>query len=226
MTIVDERTAGWTFVNAADTAWKTLEDGITYKLLGGPLGAGLSLFHLKAGSATADHIHQRAEFAYLLDGTASVNDVPMEPGHAYVADAGTRHIATSAATDATFLAVIAPDAPAGASPSIAEPDPVVGWTYADTTDMAWTEIRPGLRVKYLGDGDGYQFAVFEIDGGTSVRAHVHTRSEFAYVLSGEVSVNDTALVAGGAYAAEPGSSHDHFSSAAGATFISLFEKPA
>jgi quercetin dioxygenase-like cupin family protein len=100
-----------------------------------------------------------------------------------------------------------------------------GWNIGVFDDVDWTPwgSRGDARAKVLANGDGYFVALVEAEPGYSGDPHVHAHPEFLFVVDGALRNQGREMTKGDAYVAEPGSSHDDFGTATGATYISIFK---
>ena len=100
-----------------------------------------------------------------------------------------------------------------------------GWTFTDEATIEWQPMGEGIAMKTLGVAGGRMIALFRFDAGYVGGAHHHDDAEFTYLLEGDLSSNGVAMAAGHAYAAEPGTDHEEFSTSGGATLVSVFKIP-
>ena len=100
-----------------------------------------------------------------------------------------------------------------------------GWCIGHADQIEWGPWGSGdnARAKVLANGDGYYMALVEADPGYRGDPHEHAHTEFLYILSGTLETQGCALGAGSAYVAAAGSTHDAFSTADGATYVSIFK---
>jgi quercetin dioxygenase-like cupin family protein len=100
-----------------------------------------------------------------------------------------------------------------------------GWNIGNADGVEWSPWGSGgnARAKILTNGDGYYVALVEAEPGYSGDAHEHGYAEFLYVVSGTLQSQGVTIGAGSAYVAEPGSVHDQFTTAEGATYLSIFK---
>jgi len=100
-----------------------------------------------------------------------------------------------------------------------------GWNIADANAVDWSPWGSGgnARAKILTNGDGYYVALVEAEPGYVGDPHEHAHTEFLYVLSGELQSQGVTIGVGGAYVAEAGSTHEQFTTAEGATYLSTFK---
>ena len=100
-----------------------------------------------------------------------------------------------------------------------------GWTFADSSDVTWKTMGPGVAMKMLGAADGRVIAMFKFEPSFAGGTHHHDEPEFSYILEGEIISNGVAMAAGHAYAAEAGTTHDEFRTDTGCTLVSVFKMP-
>jgi quercetin dioxygenase-like cupin family protein len=101
-----------------------------------------------------------------------------------------------------------------------------GWDIASGAHTEWVDwggTGAAARAKVLSAADGYTMVLVEAGAGYRGTPHVHAHPEFVYVLDGELRNQGRRMVAGDAYAAATGSSHDDFSTDAGATYVLIFK---
>jgi quercetin dioxygenase-like cupin family protein len=101
-----------------------------------------------------------------------------------------------------------------------------GWDIVSGADAAWVEWGgegAPARAKVLSTADGFTMVLVEADAGYRGGPHVHAHPEFVYVLDGELRNQGRRMVAGDAYAAATGSSHDDFATDTGATYVLIFK---
>ena len=104
--------------------------------------------------------------------------------------------------------------------------PLEGWDIvrANQADwVPWTGSAGTARAKVLGTADGYTVVLVEAEPGYRGNPHVHAHPEFNYVVDGTLRNQGRDMVAGDAYAAAAGSSHDDFETASGATYVVIFK---
>ena len=107
--------------------------------------------------------------------------------------------------------------------TMSDADPGRGWNFGSADTTEWLEWGGGgARAKVLASGDGYHVAIVDAEPGYSGTPHVHDHAEMLHVLSGTVVTNGVTMQAGDAYVAEAGSEHLEFSTATGATYLSIF----
>ena len=97
--------------------------------------------------------------------------------------------------------------------------------FADSNEVPWQELAPGVEMKALGAATGRVIAMFRFAPGYEGASHHHDDAEFSYVLEGDLTANGVLMQAGHAYAAEAGTDHSEFGSPSGATIISVFQTP-
>jgi quercetin dioxygenase-like cupin family protein len=100
-----------------------------------------------------------------------------------------------------------------------------GWNIGGADAVEWSPwgSRGDARAKILANGDGYYVALVEADPGYAGDPHEHAHAEFLYVLRGVLHSQGVTIGPGGAYVAEPGSVHEEFATAEGATYLSIFK---
>jgi anti-sigma factor ChrR (cupin superfamily) len=82
--------------------------------------------------------------------------------------------------------------------------------YVDVVSMAWTEIGPGVKAKCLYKDDETKEAcyLFEADAGSQIPEHMHTGSEFTFVLEGAMEDHEGAATTGNFVWRPKGSRHN------------------
>ena len=100
-----------------------------------------------------------------------------------------------------------------------------GWTFADSNEMEWQSLGPGIEMKMMAAATGQAIGLFRFAPGYRGAAHVHGHAEFSYVLEGELLSTGATLGPGAAYSAERGTSHDDFGTDTGCTIVSVFGLP-
>jgi len=100
-----------------------------------------------------------------------------------------------------------------------------GWTFADSEEVPWQAMGPGVEMKSLGVAGGRLMALFRFDAGYEGGVHHHDDAEFTYVLDGDLVSNGVTMLTGHGYAVEAGTDHTEFRSAGGATVLSVFAIP-
>ncbi len=99
------------------------------------------------------------------------------------------------------------------------------WHIADTNSMEWQLLEGGQMLKFIGAAKGTGFILSKVPAGFKGPVHRHDGLEYLYVIDGSVISNGTLLKAGHGYIAEPGTRHEEFLSASGATFVVVFSFP-
>ena len=100
-----------------------------------------------------------------------------------------------------------------------------GWMFADSNEVPWQELAPGVEMKALGAATGRVIAMFRFAPGYEGASHHHDDAEFSYVLEGDLTANGVLMQAGHAYAASAGTTHDEFRTDTGCTVVSVFPVP-
>ena len=101
-----------------------------------------------------------------------------------------------------------------------------GWTFAESSEIEWQAMGPGIDMKMLAPANGRAIALFRFEPGYVGGAHEHADAEFSYVLEGELISTGVTIRPGGAYAAERGTTHDDFRTETGCTLVSVFALPS
>ncbi len=102
---------------------------------------------------------------------------------------------------------------------------ITGWTFADSDQLEWQTMGPGVAMKALGVADGTMIALFRFEAGYVGGSHHHEEPEFTYVLEGDLVSNGVTMHAGHAYAARAGTDHEEFRTDGGALLVSVFMVP-
>ena len=100
------------------------------------------------------------------------------------------------------------------------------WHITDTNSMEWQTVAGGQMLKFIGTAKGTGFILSKVPAGFKGPVHRHDGLEYLYVIDGSVVSNRTLLKAGYGFIAEPGTQHEEFTSATGATFVVVFTFPA
>ncbi len=101
-----------------------------------------------------------------------------------------------------------------------------GWDIVSADEaewVPWVGSAGEARAKALGAADGYNVMLVEAKPGYRASPHVHTYTEFNYVVDGTVRNQGKEMKAGDGYAAAAGSSHTDFATDSGATYIVIFK---
>ena len=101
-----------------------------------------------------------------------------------------------------------------------------GWDIVDGAAAEWVPWggeNGDARAKVLTAADGFTTVLIEARPGYVGGPHLHAFPEFVYVLAGELRNQGLRMVAGDAYAAAAGSSHDDFATDTGATYVLTFK---
>ncbi|RQV69829.1 cupin domain-containing protein [Burkholderia cenocepacia] len=95
----------------------------------------------------------------------------------------------------------------------------------DSASVPWLKSRlaAGVEVKNLGKTDGRAMQLVRFAPGTVFPDHLHTGSEFLYILEGEAVQNGHRLSRGWSGIAERGTVDHGFKSEKGCTFILIYE---
>ena len=99
---------GWDIKHAADEGWMpwTGKAGdARAKILGVADGYYVTLVEAQPGYAGAPHVHQHAEFNYVIDGSVRNQGQMMVQGDGYAAAAGSTHTDFATETGATYLVI-------------------------------------------------------------------------------------------------------------------------
>ncbi len=100
-----------------------------------------------------------------------------------------------------------------------------GWSFSDSGSMPWQQRGEGVAMKVLGVADGTMIASFQFQPGYVGGVHEHEQAEFTYILEGSLNSQGVMMYPGHAYAVEPGTTHDQFSTETGCTLVSVFKVP-
>jgi mannose-6-phosphate isomerase-like protein (cupin superfamily) len=104
-------------------------------------------------------------------------------------------------------------------------DAPAGWTFADSSAVAWQPMGDGIAMKSLGAADGRMIATFQFQPGYVGGVHQHEDAEFTYILEGSLISQGVVMKAGHCYAVEAGTTHDDFHTETGCTLVSVFKIP-
>lgn len=101
-----------------------------------------------------------------------------------------------------------------------------GWTFADSAEIEWNDLGPGVAMKMLGGADGRVIAQFKFEPGYVGGVHEHNDAEFTYVLEGSIVSNGVLMETGHSYAVGAGTTHSEFRTDTGCIVLSVFPRPA
>jgi quercetin dioxygenase-like cupin family protein len=99
---------GWNIVRADDADWTPWFGVAGYaraKVLGAADGYTVVLVEAEPGYRGNPHVHEHAEFNYVVDGTVRNQGVEMKAGDGYAAAAGSSHTDFSTDTGATYIVI-------------------------------------------------------------------------------------------------------------------------
>ncbi len=101
-----------------------------------------------------------------------------------------------------------------------------GWDMKRFDEVEWVPwgSKGDARAKVLGGGDGYILSMVEAGEGYRGDPHVHTNTEFLFVVDGTLRNQGRPMDRNDGYVAAVGSSHDDFEvGPGGATYLSIFK---
>ena len=101
-----------------------------------------------------------------------------------------------------------------------------GWDIKKFDDVEWAPwgSKGGARAKVLGSGDGYFLSLVEAEEGYRGDPHVHSSTEFLFVVDGTLRNQGQVMTRHDGYVAASGSRHDDFEvGPGGATYLSIFK---
>jgi quercetin dioxygenase-like cupin family protein len=104
---MSDAAADWTFSDSSEIEWQPLGPDIEMKMLAAANGQAIGLFRFAPGYQGAAHVHERAEFAYVLEGELMTTGTVLGPGAAYSAASGTTHDEFGTTTGCTIVSVFA-----------------------------------------------------------------------------------------------------------------------
>ena len=102
---------------------------------------------------------------------------------------------------------------------------IKGWTFAESSEMEWQNMGPGVEIKMLAGANGRAIALFRFKPGYVGAVHEHADAEFSYILEGDLVSTGVTMKPGDAYAAEMGTTHDEFRTESGCILVSVFAMP-
>ncbi len=109
------------------------------------------------------------------------------------------------------------------TPAVGNGAPISPFSYVSGESLeGWHQVKvPGAYFKWLSNDQvrGYVVALGRLDPNTRYPAHEHRFAEDVYILSGDLTVNGRAMVAGDFHRAESGTWHDANFSEKGCTIL-------
>ena len=100
-----------------------------------------------------------------------------------------------------------------------------GWMFADSNEVPWQELAPGVEMEALGAATGRLIAMFRFAPGYGGASHHHDDAEFSYVLERDLTANGVLMQPATHTRPKPARNTPSSGAPSGATIISVFQTP-
>ncbi|MFD6530536.1 cupin domain-containing protein [Streptomyces sp. NPDC060184] len=145
--------------------------------------------------------------------------------------------ASATTTDPATTPDTAPDTTSATAPDTTSDAPLAplpgtpsleGWSIVHVDDsVPWIPWGADgkARARLTARADGYVMALVEAEPGYVTDPHVHTHTEFLYVIEGTCVNQGVTMTTGDVFAAAVGSHHTHFQARTALRYLSVFKMP-